>query len=348
MPDVAGSSEPVDLTSLENRWNDDELPCSLRTEVPTNSVSGYGNAEQTLAETQSVEAAGVSERNGSSPELAKRHGFLSASHSEELASRSLPKASLTNFSDLDCETEVLFETQLVEEVHSQKKRCVFPGRALYEDTLGLSPSDSPTNWEMPCMDLNGTQDFEQVDSVGISQLTPTSDKLASAKSFNLYTTSPFRINQTSNRIDPPSSGLPHRLAAKHDVPLAEAPGLMEDSAMDIDFTQIMNEIFHTTELMEEADAGECRGRSLGDAGDCFDDYSLLFDENLSPLPRLKPEARLSARTPTEFQRKKGAFDEGTVAANTQGSPLKFSSPTLDRKFRRPPEGKLTGFTICLL
>ena len=68
---------------------------------------------------------------------------------------------------------------------------------------------------------------------------------------------------------------------------------------------------------------------------------------ICPL-RLEPEARLSARTPTEFQRKKGAFDEGTVAANTQGSPLKFSSPTLDRKFRRPPEGKLTGFTIYLL
>ena len=115
--------------------------------------------------------------------------------------------------------------------------------------------------------------------------------------------------------------------------------------MDLGFTRIMNEIFHTTQLMEEADAGECGGRSLGDAGDCFDDYSLLFDENSTPLPRLNPEARLSARTPTEFQRKKF---QGTVAANTQGSPLKFSSPTLDRKFRRPPEGKRTRFTICLL
>ena len=74
MADVAGNSEAVDLTSLKSRYVD-EVPCSLRTEVPANSVSGSGNAERTLAETQSAEAAGVSKRSGSSPELAKRHGF---------------------------------------------------------------------------------------------------------------------------------------------------------------------------------------------------------------------------------------------------------------------------------
>ena len=46
------STEAVDLTNLENRWNVDEISCSLRTEVPANSVSGYGNAQQTLAKTQ--------------------------------------------------------------------------------------------------------------------------------------------------------------------------------------------------------------------------------------------------------------------------------------------------------
>jgi hypothetical protein len=342
MSDVVENSQPVDLTSLDNRWNDDEIPSSSPKEIPMNCVSGYGNAQHSLAETPSTEVAADSERNGSGANLAKRHGFLSASHSEELDSRSLPKASLTNFSELGIETEVLFGTQIVEEVHSQKYRFRSPRRALYEDTLCLSPSESPLTWEMPCMDLNATQDLEQADRVRISQPIPTADKLASPGSCHLYSTSPFRLNQTSKlcRVDPPSSLLPQRLAAEQDVPLVKTPGLIaEDSSVDLEFTQIMNEIFHTTHLMEEAGAEECRERSLDDAGECFDEYSLLFDENWSPLPRLKPEARLIARTPTDFQRKKGALDEDTVAAIAGGSPLKFTSPTLNRKFRRPSEGK---------
>lgn len=352
MSDVALNSQPVDLTSSENRWDDDEIPCLLPTEVPMNCVSAYENAQHTLVETHNIELAGDSERNCPSTTLAKRHEFFSASPSEELASRPLLKASISNFSELAGETEVLFETQIVEEVHFQEHRLRSPRRALNEDALCFSPSDAPTTWEMPCMDLNGTQDLEREGRVGISLST---EKLASSGSCNLHTTPPFRINRTSKvcRGDPPSSPFPHRLAAEHDIPLVKTPGLIaEDSSVDLDFTQIMNEIFHSTGMMEKASAEECRGRSLGDAGEWIDEYSLqldeyslLLDENWSPSPRLKPEPRLSGRTPSDFQRKNGALDEDTVAAITGGSPLKFSSPTLNRKFRRPLEGNLTGYTM---
>ncbi|KAG0566430.1 hypothetical protein KC19_7G063200 [Ceratodon purpureus] len=337
--DVIENSKPMDLTSLDNRWNDDKIPCSPPVEISMNCASGYGNAQQSLAEKQSIEVD--SERiNGSSANLAKRHGFLSASRLQERASRSSPKASLTNFSELGGETELLFETQILEEVYSQKHRFRSPKRALYEDTLCLSPSDAPLTWEMPFMDLNGTQ-MEQ-DRVVSSQSTPIADRLASPGRCNLHSTSPFRINQTSEvcRVDPPSSPLPRRLTPKHEVPLLETPGLIaEDPYVDLEFTQIMNEIFHATNMMEETGAEECQARSLVNAGEGFDDYSLLLDENWSPLPRLKPEARLSSRTPTDCQRKKGALDEDTVAAITGSSPVMFSSPTLNRKFRRPdPEG----------
>lgn len=110
MSDVVENSQPMDLTSLDNRWNDDEIPSSSPKEIPMSCMSSYGNAQHLLTETPSTEVAADSERNSSGANLAKRHGLLSASHSEELDSRSLPKASLTNFSELGIETEVLFGT----------------------------------------------------------------------------------------------------------------------------------------------------------------------------------------------------------------------------------------------
>lgn len=336
----ADGSQSIDLASSENRWNIEDISLSSPTEEPMNCVSGFKSAQGMEEETEVAEVAEETEVNSLSCRVENKHGFLRASHSEELTSSSLPTASFTNCSELDGDTEVLLQTQIVEEVWNHEcptvsnLRTSSSTRIPDEVMLCLSPSKSLNTWDVPCTDLSKSPNSEQVVRTGASRMSPSPTKSDSLRIRSRHAGSPLLINRTSKVCRILSSPLAHKPAIEDDLKSLKTSDLSsEDLTGDLDFSQVINEIFQSTKGTERKCVDEQQELTVHEDVDWLDDLPEL-NGVWSPIPRLKPEARIGTSYPTSLQRKKVELDEDPSAIIAGGSPIKFSSPTLNKKFSR--------------